>query len=86
MLNIYLGLSHACDAFWNKGDTTEAIAGLDRLAAAANDYNTTANSGTGDDDIKADVDLMTQLRAVLITNGAVAPTDSKIPADPWPAN
>ncbi len=86
MLNIYLGLSHACDAFWNNGDTTEAIAELDRLVAAAKDYNTTANSGAGDDDIKADADLMTQLEAVLIQNGAVAPTDSNIPPDPWPAN
>lgn len=86
MLNIYLGLSRACDAYWNNGDVTESIAELDRLVAAANDYNTTAESGAGDDDIKADVDLMKQLRSVLIANGAVAPADSKIPPDPWPAN
>jgi Ca-activated chloride channel homolog len=88
MLNIYLGLVNACRAFYSgvPAQSTNAIAKLYRLIAAATDYDTTANGGTGDLDIEDDASLMLELASVMEANGAKPPVDPAVPSDPWPAN
>jgi Ca-activated chloride channel family protein len=90
MLNIFFGLDRAVTAFHKPGRTaaegTEAVAQLDRLIAAVKDYNTELNQGQGDTDIKFDIELLEKLRGVLLAQGITAPTDSRVPTDPWPAD
>lgn len=90
MLNIFLGIDRAVTTFHKIGRTqaegSESIAELDRLIAAVKDYNAGINAGAGDTDFNYDLVLLDELRTVLIANGLISPTDSKIPADPWPAN
>ncbi len=85
MLNIYVGLEMACGLF-HEGDPIEGIVVLDRLIAAAEDYNDSVNNGMGDTDIEFDIDLMEQLIEVILANGGSEPEDSGIDEDPWPAD
>lgn len=82
MLNIFVGLDQACRAFHEDGDVSLAIAGLDRLLAAVEDYN----AEVGDTDISLDIELVEQLRAVLRANGAPEPAEQDPQPDPWPAD
>jgi Ca-activated chloride channel family protein len=85
MLNIYSALELACQSFYN-GNPTEGIATLELLIAAASDYEDSANAGQGDEDIKADIELMVQLRDLLLLQGGTDPSDEDMPEDPWPAD
>ena len=85
MLNIYVALEAAC--FWfHEGESMEALAGLNRLIAAAEDYEDSANDGAGDVDIQYDIELMEQLIQVILDHGGQNPQDQEIPEDPWPAD
>jgi Ca-activated chloride channel family protein len=85
MLNIYSALELACQSFYN-GNPTEGVATLELLIAAASDYEDSANAGQGDEDIKADIELMVQLRDLLLRQGGTDPSDEELPEDPWPAD
>ena len=85
MLNIYVGLEGACRLFY-EGEAIEAIVILDRLIAASEDYEDSANGGEGDEDIVLDIELMEQLIEVIIANGGQSSEDSGIDEDPWPAD
>lgn len=80
MLNIYVGIENACTDF-HDGNHAEVIGRLDRLIAAATDYN----EEVADEDIAADIELLGKLRSVLIANGVPDPS-APIPEDPWPAD
>ncbi len=81
MLNIYVGLEQAC-GFFHEGDPVEGIVILDRLIAAAQDYNEEEE----DVDIDFDIELMEQLIEVIINNSGADPEDTPIDEDPWPAD
>lgn len=84
VLNIYVGLIEAVRAF-HAGAPQEALDILVGLAAAAADYEDSANEGQGDADIRADIELIETLIGNIETLSAEpAPTD--VPDDPWPAD
>lgn len=86
MLNIYVAFEMACQLF-HQGESSEAVGILERLIAAAIDYEDDANDGEGDLDIVADIELMEQLRDVIEANTPSMETpDPEIPEDPWPAD
>jgi Ca-activated chloride channel family protein len=85
MLNIYAGLESACATF-HEGDPIASIVTLDRLIAAAEDYEDSANGGEGDVDIQLDIELMEDLIEVILRNGGSQPEDVEIDEDPWPAD
>ena len=85
MLNIYRALERGCADF-HAGLGTHAIWTLRRVEAAILDYNEELYDGEGDEDMTADLLLVNKLIEVMITNGAVPPTDLDLPADPWPAD
>ncbi len=84
MLNIYVGIERAVTDFHGgtRAVQTDAIAALERLIAAVTDYN----EEIADKDIELDLDLLAQLRDVMVANGTPPPTDPAIPTDPWPAD
>ncbi len=88
MLNVYLGLERACSSFYDSGaaspQMTDVIGQLMRVKAAVLDYE--AGLTDGDADMLADAELVQKLIDVLMVNGAEAPADPQIPADPWPAD
>ena len=85
MLNIYVGIERACGAFHGSGgglpQPSEAIAELDRLIAAVEDYNVEV----ADTDIASDLELLNQLRQVMLQSIA-PPEPTPIPQNPWPAD
>ncbi|MEO1267694.1 MAG: VWA domain-containing protein [Myxococcota bacterium] len=85
MLNIFVALQEACDMF-HAGNGSEAIGLLNRLIAAARDYEDSANNGEGDTDIRFDIELMERLVEVITFHDTPPPTDDEIPDDPWPAD
>ena len=87
MLNEYVGIERACSAFHAPGGNqaaavSEAVGDLERLIAAVEDYNEEVQ----DEDIVLDLELLRQLRDVMIDNGVQPPPDPQIPQDPWPAD
>jgi Ca-activated chloride channel family protein len=84
MLNLLVGMRAAANAF-HAGQGGEAISIIDNLAAAAADYEDSANDGAGDADIVADLELLELFRAVLLQNGAIDP-NAPPSEDPWPAD
>jgi len=86
MLNIYVGLENAVAAFHEDVsaglDATAAISDLERLIAAVLDYNEEIE----DTDIEYDIQLMQDLRDVMIANGIQPEPEPFIPDDPWPAD
>jgi Ca-activated chloride channel homolog len=92
MLNIFVGLEQACTTFHENGDVEDAIRGLQRLRAAVVDYNNGSNDLDGDgddpqdDDIRADVELIDSLIAVLRSRGFDPGVDPAPEEDPWPAD
>ncbi|MEL6181241.1 MAG: hypothetical protein AAFS10_19950, partial [Myxococcota bacterium] len=64
----------------------EAIGKLQRLIAAARDYEDSANNGEGDVDIQLDIELMERLVEVITFHNVSPPATSDIPEDPWPAD
>lgn len=82
MLNIFVGMEGAIAAFHEDGDATTAIARMDRLIAAVEDYNEEVQ----DTDMDYDLELLNQLRSVLIANGIAEPVNPEIPENPWPAD
>jgi len=81
MLNIYVALQGACEMF-HGGAPAEAIAMLERLIAAVEDYNEEIE----DTDMEYDLELMRQLADVIDENSFVEPIEPEIPEDPWPAD
>ncbi len=80
MLNLLVGLQEACDRF-HGGNERDAVALLNRLLAAAGDYNDEIE----DEDIAADIELMVELAALMERRGGTgAPEDDR--EDPWPAD
>jgi hypothetical protein len=65
---------------------TETVAELDWLIAAVQDYNDGLEGGQGDTDITADIELLRDLRQVLLENGVEPPPDPELPQDPWPCD
>ncbi len=89
MLNIFVTLQMACDLFHLDRDAPGAFLLLQRVIAAARDYEDSANGGEGDEDIRADIELMERLAQVIVNNSrapAPPPDDAEIPEDPWPAD
>ncbi len=92
MLNVFLGLEKACTTFHESGDVNGAIRGLQRLRAAVADYNDGTNDLDGDgddpkdDDLRADIELIDDLIAVLRAQGFDPGADPNPSADPWPAD
>ncbi len=84
VLNIYVGLTEAVRAF-HAGAPQEALDILVGLAAAAADYEDSANEGQGDTDIRADIELIETLIGN-IENLSAEPAPTDVPADPWPAD
>ena len=82
MLNIFVGLQNAVAAYHNDDDAPGAIAAIERLVAAVEDYN----EEIGDLDMELDVELLNQLRDVMFANGIPQPPPPTIPLDPWPAD
>ncbi|MCB9506682.1 MAG: VWA domain-containing protein [Myxococcales bacterium] len=83
MLNIYVGMYMACEAFHTRGDAENEVEMLRTLIAAVEDYN----EEIGDVDIQYDLELLNQLVDVLLANGAVPPPDDwTAPDDGWPAD
>ncbi len=87
MLNIYVGMEEAI-AMFHEDRGSDAVETLERLVAAVLDYNEELSDGEGDVDMDFDIELMMQLRDVLVGNGAIAPPPEvmEIPEDPWPAD
>lgn len=83
MLNIYVALENACASF-HEGDSENSIIILERLIAAARDYEDSANGGEGDVDIQYDIALMEELIQVILNNGGQHPGEIDIDEDPWP--
>jgi hypothetical protein len=81
MLNLYFALETSCDQF-HSGATDEALVTLARIVAAVEDFNEEID----DADLAADLVIVEKLEAVMIDRGAVAPSDLRIPADPWPGD
>ncbi|MCA9546403.1 MAG: VWA domain-containing protein, partial [Myxococcales bacterium] len=86
MLNIYVGLVMAVDQFHYERDPAGAIGMLERLIAAVEDYEDSANEGEGDVDMQLDVELMQQVIEVMLANGGRRPAENDIPEDPWPCD
>jgi len=86
MLNILAALEMSCDMFHLEGDPVGGIALLQRVIAAAADYEDGANLGEGDVDIQFDIELMEQMIEVLLANGGRQPENNELPEDPWPAD
>lgn len=86
MFNILVALELACDSFHLEDDPFSAIALLQRVIAAAEDYEDSANDGEGDVDIQYDIELMEQFISVLVANGGAETENEEIPEDPWPAD
>jgi Ca-activated chloride channel family protein len=86
MLNSYVGIENACTEFHAGGEVTETVAELDWLIAAVQDYNDGLEGGQGDTDITADIELLRDLRQVLLENGVEPPPDPELPQDPWPCD
>ncbi|MCA9557673.1 MAG: VWA domain-containing protein, partial [Myxococcales bacterium] len=86
MLNIYVGMVMASEAFHVERAPEAAIGILQRVVAAAVDYEDSANDGAGDVDIDLDIELMLDFIRVIEANGGRPPVESDIPEDPWPAD
>ncbi len=86
MLNIYVGMVMASEAFHVERAPGAAIGILQRVIAAAVDYEDSANDGAGDVDIELDIELMLDFIRVIEANGGRPPVESDIPEDPWPAD
>lgn len=86
MLNIYVGMVMASEAFHVERAPAAAIGILQRVVAAAADYEDSANDGAGDVDIALDIELMLDFIRVIEANGGRPPVESDIPEDPWPAD
>ena len=82
MLNMYVGIDQACRAFHSDGDVEGAVIGLARLIDAVQDYNDEVQ----DTDIELDLQMLRDLRDVILSNGVTAPVDPNPPEDPWPAD
>ena len=79
MLNLYVGMELAIEAFHRSGSAAVQIAELRNLLEAVRDYN----DEIADVDIAYDIELVEQLIEVLIANGAKPPAPI---ADPWPCD
>jgi Ca-activated chloride channel family protein len=87
MLNIFVTLQMACDLFHVDRDPAGAFQLLRRVIAAARDYEDSANDGAGDEDIRADIELMERLAQVIVNNSRQPePEPEEMPEDPWPAD
>ncbi len=86
MLNLFVGMQNACRTFHSEGGssaaTTQAVAELDNLLAAVNDYN----EEVADTDITYDIEVVEQLRSVMIANEVQPPPPAPPPTNPWPAD
>ena len=82
MLNIFVGLERAVTDFHASSDASEAIGDLERLLAAVVDYNEEIE----DTDMEYDIELMEDLRDVMLENGTPEPEIIEIDDDPWPAD
>jgi Ca-activated chloride channel family protein len=83
MLNLFVGIENACrDFHQNRAGAGEHIGLLQRLIAAAEDYN----QEVADEDIRSDIALVRQLIDVLRRNGVRDPAAVAIPQNPWPAD
>ena len=85
MLNIYVGIASALDRFHLERDREGAVGLLQSLIAAVADYEDSANNGDGDVGMQLDIDLLEELVAVMIANGATDPQQPPT-EDPWPAD
>ena len=85
MLNIYLVFEKA-SMLYHTGEKGSALAILRRVIAAAKDYNDSANGGSGDVDIRYDIEMMERMAEVIIQNGGQEPADPNIPNNPWPCD
>ena len=86
MLNIFAGITTACDRFHLERDESGAIAMLQRLRAAVVDYEDDVNDGEGDVDMQYDIELLDDLIGVMQANSRMPEEDPEIPEDPWPAD
>lgn len=83
MLNIFVAMKMATQAFYQRGDAVSEIEIIENLIVAVEDYN----EEIGDVDMEYDLALLRQLVQVLLDNGAVPlPPEWEPPADPWPAD
>jgi len=83
VLNIYFAIESAVTMF--HGDrAAEARDILERVIAAALDYEDSANDGEGDIDIRFDIELMEDLLDLIVARSTITIPPAPIPEDPWP--
>ncbi len=86
MLNIYVGMTRACDLF-HAGDPDTALLVVRRLINAVADYADSANDGEGDVDMDIDIDVLERLATNIVNNSrADEPEEDEFAEDPWPAD
>jgi Ca-activated chloride channel family protein len=81
MLNIFVGMQQAAAEF-HDGRPTDGLAIIERLLAAVIDYNEEVD----DTDIEFDIELLGQMRDVMIALNTPPPPPEAVPEDPWPAD
>ena len=85
VMNLYFAIEAACLMF-HGGEAREGRDLLEQAIAAAQDYEDSANDGTGDVDIRLDVELMQQLVTVIENRGGLNEPPPPPPSNPWPAD
>jgi Ca-activated chloride channel family protein len=82
MLNAFVGMRNAVEEFHQAPlESTEAVAGLEALILAMEDYN----EEIGDEDITADIALIRDLIDLMIVQGTPPPVIIPVD-DPWPSD
>jgi len=85
VMNLYFGIETASLLFWG-GQAREARDILEQVIAAAADYEDSANDGEGDLDIRLDIEMMSDLVAVIENVGGLNEPPPAPPENPWPAD
>lgn len=85
VMNLYFGIETAC-LLYHGGEAREARDLLEQVAAAAADYEDSANDGQGDLDIRLDLELVDDLIGVIEDLGGLNTPPPPPPENPWPAD
>jgi Ca-activated chloride channel family protein len=81
MLNIYVTFEEASMLF-HAGDPAGARAALERVIAGVEDYNEEVQ----DLDIEFDLQMLSDMRDLMVEQGVQLPGEFEVPVDPWPAD
>jgi Ca-activated chloride channel family protein len=81
MLNIYVTFEEASTLF-HAGDPAGARAALERVIAGVEDYNEEVQ----DLDIDYDLQMLEDMRDLMVEQGVQLPGEFEVPVDPWPAD